>query len=98
MSNSTVHIVILVREYAERNFAWLNRFVFHNEQNGLYSFACHSYAPTDLGGMVRFEVVLKTNAERENVLIPLPYVEGILLQWSHRSQLGFLYQEDSRDK
>lgn len=91
MINKNIHIVILSKTFAEQNIAWMEKFVFYNEEKNIYFFSCISYAFQN-NGFVFFEVHHKSNVENLKILLPVPSIEGILLDEFHKNQLGFVCQ------
>ena len=97
MSKKNIHAVIIAPSYAEQHFAWLHRFVFHNEENSLYFFSC-SNIQESYTGMLKFEgVPLKSNDEKEDILLPSHVVVAVFLDQSRKNQLVFLQQEKCPD-
>lgn len=89
MKNNSFHTVILSRTFAEANYEWLQRFVFHNETNQLYFFACYSHKVLETG-FVEFEATLRSAAEQVRVLLPSHSIDGILDEDLRKNQPGFL--------
>ena len=91
MKNNSFHTVILSRTFAEANYGWLQRFVFHNEPNQLYFFSCSSHKVLETG-FVEFEAFLKSVVEQVHVLLPSHSIDGILDEDLRKNQPGFLDQ------
>lgn len=94
MSDTATHDVILYSDYAEQNIRWLSRFVFQFES--FHIFSCYSYKIFETG-LVEFEVMLKSNAGRATVLLPLASVAGILQENRRKNQFGFAHPEETRE-
>jgi len=89
--NDKIFTVILSQPFAEANYAWLQRFVFYNEINQLYFFACYSHKVLETG-FVEFEVILRSASEQVRVLLPSHSIDGILDEDLRKTQPGFLDQ------
>ena len=91
MNNKKIHTVILSRTFAEANYSWLQRFVFHNETNQLYFFSCTSHKVLETG-FVEIEATLRSAVEQVHVLLPSHGIDGILDEDLRKNQPGFLGQ------
>lgn len=97
MSKTKIHTVILHPQYAIENQSWLQRFVFQSPIGKTHVFSCNKIQESH-SGMMEFQgVAMKTNDEKEDILLPSHVIVGILLDQSHKSQLGFLDQEEYQE-
>ena len=95
MSKSEIHTVILHPQYTKENLAWLQRFVFQNQENTIHVFSCQ-HIEEYLPGMTKFQrVMMKANGEKEDILLPSHVIVGVLLDQSHKNQFGFFLQGQS---
>jgi len=88
------HTIILTPRFANPNYGWLQKFVFRSESSGTYTFVCNSYKILETG-FVEFEARLKSASEQVRVLLPSHSIDGILDEDLHKTQLGFLDQENN---
>jgi len=94
MSKTKIHTVILHPQYVKENLAWLQRFVFQNEKDTIHVFSCKDIQEGH-AGMLKFQgVMMKANGEKEDILLPSHVIVGVLLDQSHKNQLGFAHQEE----